>query len=586
MLISTLSVAWEMTPGDCCISSSWFRKTNCHLCPYGHADTLGETSLCGAATTGLLVVSFGIGDRWGRCKNAPNGKGKLKEGSCCVASGFLSWLDVSPCEECKYGYTNGLVDTSKGCSAINAASLAIFTTMGTCNYKPPEDAINDAFLTSRLMQMATAKRHFYANHIPHGIDHSDQKQFMDDHDALRAFGYNLEDNKLASDSFHVIQGGRTHFGSLGAHIIYFFAEHGGNTELVIAFPGSATKNDWLYTNAKLAGFGAGDTKCLQAEGEEFCGASSVVEHYESTRTQFLQEIEELLNKQCVESCVDVIRVLGHSLGGSAAQFGAIDMAMKFAGRFNVWLSTYASVRALTPKSSDKAHSLLTSNGNRAMRFMLAGDIVPWTGKGLKHVGKAYLMNNGALFSQSRNYMPMDSEAFLCCGACKTTDNVATALLTPVTSAKCLLNYHVMSQYIDHINLIKSSHRYLLDNGRVRSRKVTRSCSAFPPNCPTYGQAYIGCFVDDASRDLGVNMGRGHWTAETCGQACQEYNYFAYQNGANPNGSACFCGNDYATQAQYVQVSDSECEVDGEMRGGIWRNAIYRNPAKQELQCFN
>merc|ERR1719348_735113 len=112
----------------------------------------------------------------------------------------------------------------------------------------------------------------------------------------------------------------------------------------------------------------------------------------------------------------------------------------------------------------------------------------------------------------------------------------------------------MSQYIDEINLIKSSHRYLLDNGRVRSRKVTRSCSAFPPSCLTYGEGYIGCFVDDASRDLGVNMGRGHWTVETCGQACQEY--------------------DYATQAQYIQVSDSECEVDGEMRGGIYRNAIY------------
>jgi len=95
--------------------------------------------------------------------------------------------------------------------------------------------------------------------------------------------------------------------------------------------------------------------------------------------------------------------------------------------------------------------------------------------------------------------------------------------------------------------------------------------------------YIGCFVDsDASRDLPVNMGRDHWTMDTCGEACQRYAYFAYQDGANSNGPVCFCGNDYATQAQYVQVEDSECEVDGEMRGGNFRNAIYNNPASLEV----
>jgi len=98
--------------------------------------------------------------------------------------------------------------------------------------------------------------------------------------------------------------------------------------------------------------------------------------------------------------------------------------------------------------------------------------------------------------------------------------------------------------------------------------------------------YIGCFVDsDASRDLPVNMGRDHWTMDTCGEACQRYAYFAYQDGANSNGPVCFCGNDYATQAQYVQVEDSECEVNGEMRGGTFRNAIYNNPARDNtLQC--
>jgi len=484
-ILSTLSVAFAMSPGDCCTSFSWWVNTDCHLCPYGYASTVADfSSTCGWGST----FTAGFAHTWGQCKPAPKpptGTGTLTEGSCCYASGPLAAANWMACGECPWGYSNDLIDTTSACSAWNALALAGFSTVGTCNYKPEIDGMNDVYLTSRLMQMAISMRHHVTDEwVVNRIDRTSPEQFMRDYVALRDFGYNLEDNNLDGDSFHVIQGEQTTtLDEFGAHIVYFLAEHGGNTELVIAFPGSATIHDWVNTNARLAMYGSSDTKCFQAEGESFCGATSAVEHYETTRDQFLQEIEQLLNKQCVKSCVDVIRVLGHSLGGSAAQFGAIDMAKKFQGRFKVWLSTFASVRALRSDSSDKAHRLLTSNGNRAMRFMLAGDIVPWTGKGLKHIGEAFLMKSGVLEKFNREYKPTDFEALKCCPLCAASDDVLGAIATAPAALVCLSNYHVMFHYIQQIESIKSGNRHFLDNGRVRSRSVTRSCSAFPPSCP-------------------------------------------------------------------------------------------------------
>lgn len=425
----------------------------------------------------------------GQCKPAPQppaGADALEEGGCCIAGGLVWLTGWGICEDCPHGYTNKLVDTSNACSAWNAVALLGASTVGTCNYVPREDAMNDVYLTSRMMQMAIAIRHHVTDEqIVTWIDDTDPAQFMEDYISLRNFGYNLEDYDMDADSFHVIQGEPTPtFGEFGAHIVYFLAEHGGNTELVIAFPGSATIHDWIETNMGVTMYGSSHLKPFVAGGETFYGAATAVDHYESTRQQFLREIEHLLNKQCVASCVDVIRVLGHSLGGSAAQFGAIDMAKKFAGRFNVWLSTFASIRALESESSNRAHRLLSSNGNRAMRFMLAGDIVPWTGKGLKHIGEAYLMENGVLALKDRHYMPTDSAALQCCLLCAPTDDVLSGIATFAGAAVCLGRYHIMKKYIQQADVIKAGNRHFLDNGRVPSRTVTRSCSAFPPNCPS------------------------------------------------------------------------------------------------------
>lgn len=92
--------------------------------------------------------------------------------------------------------------------------------------------------------------------------------------------------------------------------------------------------------------------------------------------------------------------------------------------------------------------------------------------------------------------------------------------------------------------------------------------------PARTSNYIGCFVDDANRDL--QQGPRHYghTTETCQAECAGYNYYSLQN----NGW-CACGNTYSRAGPYHQVPDSECgnpcatETSGRCGAG-WRNAVY------------
>ena len=90
----------------------------------------------------------------------------------------------------------------------------------------------------------------------------------------------------------------------------------------------------------------------------------------------------------------------------------------------------------------------------------------------------------------------------------------------------------------------------------------------------YGKqgAFIGCYVDDGSRDLNQGPRQYGYNQETCNTACQGYSFYALQD----NGW-CVCGNSYSTKPQYVQVSVGECGgLNG--LGGSWRNAVYKTCA--------
>lgn len=110
-----------------------------------------------------------------------------------------------------------------------------------------------------------------------------------------------------------------------------------------------------------------------------------------------------------------------------------------------------------------------------------------------------------------------------------------------------------------------------------------------------GASYVGCYVDDADRDLEVQFTpvTYQYTPITCAGACAEYTYFSLQ----ANGY-CQCGNAYGTEAKYHQVDDEECggpcygdraHGGGEGRcGQNHRNAIYRVstvPGPSYVGCF-
>ncbi len=89
--------------------------------------------------------------------------------------------------------------------------------------------------------------------------------------------------------------------------------------------------------------------------------------------------------------------------------------------------------------------------------------------------------------------------------------------------------------------------------------------------------WVGCYVDDAERDLQEGPMTYGFTPETCHERCAAYKFFALQN----NGQ-CFCGNAYGTEPQYVDVDKSECVAEGNGQkdahfyGDGWRNAVFRN----------
>jgi len=123
-------------------------------------------------------------------------------------------------------------------------------------------------------------------------------------------------------------------------------------------------------------------------------------------------------------------------------------------------------------------------------------------------------------------------------------------------------------------------------------------AANPANAPVVDTSlpgaaeYIGCFVDDGSRDLGAMVG-SHTNAATntfdgCRAACGDRLYMSLQWGGE-----CFCADAYATASQYVQVDDAECNVQREPCtpnshncGGTWRQAIYRLSYTMVDGCLN
>lgn len=91
-----------------------------------------------------------------------------------------------------------------------------------------------------------------------------------------------------------------------------------------------------------------------------------------------------------------------------------------------------------------------------------------------------------------------------------------------------------------------------------------------------GFTYVGCYQDDADRDLlqpkiddGSNWGFDH---ATCNRACQAYTYFALQHGVQ-----CYCDDTYGTPAQqYPRLPDVRCHMEGYCAtcGSGYSNSVF------------
>jgi len=102
-------------------------------------------------------------------------------------------------------------------------------------------------------------------------------------------------------------------------------------------------------------------------------------------------------------------------------------------------------------------------------------------------------------------------------------------------------------------------------GEAAHVRLMRKCAAKDVS-PAY--TYVGCYVDDASRDLNFGPKKWGYDAKMCSNACKGYSHFALQAHG-----WCVCGDGYATKPQYVKKPDAECGTHG--NGATWRNSVYR-----------
>merc|ERR1711988_1679415 len=92
--------------------------------------------------------------------------------------------------------------------------------------------------------------------------------------------------------------------------------------------------------------------------------------------------------------------------------------------------------------------------------------------------------------------------------------------------------------------------------------------------------WVGCFVDNGSRDFKHGPKQYGYNPTSCMSKCKKYKFIALQNGG-----WCNCDNTYSTPAATSpKRPDNECNKGGTGQGGGWRNAVYSNVdyAKDEL----
>jgi len=96
--------------------------------------------------------------------------------------------------------------------------------------------------------------------------------------------------------------------------------------------------------------------------------------------------------------------------------------------------------------------------------------------------------------------------------------------------------------------------------------------------------YLGCYIDNLSRDLPYQALQTGATVENCRNACgvRQYYYSGLQNG-----DQCWCGNTYGFLGT---APSTDCNIkctsnSKELCGGVYRNSIYLVGEMGYVGCF-
>lgn len=321
-----------------------------------------------------------------------------KVGECCNSG------SIDSCDDCPYGYEP---DDNKDCGLLRFIRTSDYNWI--CRDlldDVDQDALEDLIISVKLANLASEQ----ADYVTAGDDEEAEESvnyFNEDVEYLASKGYYVE-TPIFGDNFLEAPDRDKYV------VSWYYANHDGQKQLVVGYHGSAETEDWTEVN--LPSIFSDETTCPTIMGNEYCMASAVYDDYSQTSELIKAVVYGILDEDCNADCISVIRIVSHSMRGPGAGLLALELIEKYGNEFQVWVSTFGSVRALTEESADLAHSFFTDNsdGHRFYRYVMNGDVVPqFFPSPWKHFGQAMFVDDGHLQAKSQDYTPDDHDVEEC-----------------------------------------------------------------------------------------------------------------------------------------------------------------------------
>lgn len=363
-------------------------------------------------------------------------------GECCN-SGL-----VDSCDDCPYGYEP---DDNKDCGLLRFIVTSDYSWV--CRDlldDVDQDALEDLLISVKLANLVSEQADYVSESGGDDDVESAVNYFNEDVEYLAGLGYYVE-TPIWNDNF-VEAPDRENY-----RVFWYYANHDGEKQLVVGYHGSSESEDWTETN--IPAIFSDEETCLTISGSEYCVSSQIYEDYELTRDLIKSALFEVLDDDCNEDCISVVRIVGHSMRGPGASILALELIEKYGNEYQFWVSTFGAVRAMTEESADLAHSFFSDNsdGHRLYRYVMNGDVVPqYYPSPWKHFGQAMFIDDGHLQAKEQDYVPDDHDVEECG-------------LVPIS---CFQNNHRMYTYEEPAALAQE---YYFTGDSIAYQGPTKSC---------------------------------------------------------------------------------------------------------------